>query len=167
MIERWDGTSWSVIPSPNPGNISNYLYGVATVSLTDVWAVGAASKYNNNSYYNGPLTEHWDGTSWSVIPNPNLGNNDYQLSGVAAISSRDVWAVGYSNFNGLPSNTLTEHWDGTSWSVIPSPNPGNNGKLYGVAAVSSDDVWTVGYYYDSNGGIPERLLNTGTAQVGA
>jgi hypothetical protein len=41
-----------------------------------------------------------------------------------------------------------EHWNGSAWSVVASPNPspGNNG-LNGVAALAADDVWTVGYYF--------------------
>ena len=42
-------------------------------------------------------------------------------------------------------STLILHWDGASWSVVPSPNVGSLGNhLEGVAAVSADDVWAVG-----------------------
>ena len=62
---------------------------------------------------------------------------------MAAVSSSDVWAVGSQG-----SRTLTEHWDGTRWSVVTSPNPlpttkGNN-FLTSVTTVSSGDVWAVG-----------------------
>ncbi len=44
------------------------------------------------------------------------------------MSVNDVWAVGeYIDFGSF--HTLTEHWNGTVWSVVPSPSPtGNNGS---------------------------------------
>ena len=44
-----------------------------------------------------------------------------------------------------PSQTLIEHWNGTTWSVVASPNVGTqlNG-LNGVTAVSTSDIWAVG-----------------------
>src|SRR5580700_3231670 len=40
IIERWDGTRWSAIPSPQPANYRNDLYAVAALSPSDAWAVG-------------------------------------------------------------------------------------------------------------------------------
>ncbi len=136
-----------MVPSPNAGT-SDDLHGVATVSSSDVWAVG--------SYYNGTagqtLAEHWDGTVWNIVPSPNSGSNGSALSEVAVVSANDVWAVG-SYFNGnFDNQTLVEHWNGSAWSVVPSPNVGID-DLYGVAAVSSSDVWAVGYYYTNTGPI--------------
>src|SRR5205814_2185963 len=72
----------------------------------------------------------------------------------------DVWAVGsrviISGGFGI-DQTLTEHWDGVQWSVVPSPNVGpNNNFLQDVAAVSSDDVWAAGIY--SSMGLDEPLI---------
>jgi hypothetical protein len=148
LIEHWDGTSWRVVPSPNLGTNDNYvgpddnqLLGVAADSPTDVWAVGGSVR---------TLIEHWDGTSWSIVPSPNhTGAAGDQLTGVAAISPSDVWAVGHStgvSGKGIVQ-TLIEHWDGTSWSIVPSPNQGpDNNRLLGVAAVSHHGVWAVGGY---------------------
>jgi hypothetical protein len=143
LIQHWDGTSWSVILSPNPSGVS-HLRGVAAVSATDVWAVGY--------YKSGPyrtLIEHWNGTSWSVVPSPNPGASDNTLHGITAVSANDVWAVGAYRPSG-PYQTLIEHWDGTSWSVVSSPNvgPSDNG-VYKVSAASANDVWAVG---SCNGG---------------
>src|SRR5207248_3279171 len=93
------------------------------------------------------------GLGWNSVYSPNVGANDNKLNAVAAISTNDAWAVGsYSDqqFAG-PNQTLTEHWDGSAWSVVPSGNPGaSDDVLLGVAAVSPDDVWAVGYYYDGS-----------------
>jgi hypothetical protein len=152
LIERWDGASWSVVPSPNVGTSGNQLVGVAAISANDVWAVGSYNTGASNFVYQ-TLIEHWDGTSWSVVasPNPNPYNN--YLKGVAVVSANDVWAVGDylngavgNNPNGDISGTIIEHWDGTAWSVVPSPSPGQSDQLNGVAVVGASDVWAVGYY---------------------
>ncbi len=75
------------------------------------------------------LIEHWNGTRWNIFPSPNIGGvkNTNQLAGVAAISSNDVWVVGVfydssiCDRNPLCSpDVLIEHWNGRSWSSIPS-----------------------------------------------
>src|SRR5207249_1903346 len=84
------------------------------------------------------------GSSWSVVPSPHPGVES-SFYGVSAISSNDVWAVGY--YTDGPQRTLVEHWDGAQWSVIPSPNASTlNNILRGVAAISANDVWAVGSY---------------------
>lgn len=85
---------------------------------------------------------------WNVMSSPNPSTTFNALSGVMAISSNDVWAVGHRDgdvYGGCSScKTLTEHWNGSAWSVIPSLTPGDGGTLNGVAALSTSDVWTVG-----------------------
>jgi hypothetical protein len=98
------------------------------------------------------LILHWDGAIWSVVPSPNGTGQISQLTGVAAVSTNDVWAVGFSS-----SSTLTLHWNGAAWSLIPSPNPGTtNNFLYGVTALASRDVWAVGRRA-SSGSFPGTL----------
>src|SRR5262249_50041545 len=115
----WDGSIWSVVPSPNVGTHDNIFYGVAAVSSSDVWAVG--------SYYNGSatqtLTEHWDGTAWSVVSSPGVDTYN-NLSGVAAVSSSDVWAAGYTcqDMYCLSSQTLVEQYSSPcAGSSTPTP----------------------------------------------
>jgi hypothetical protein len=57
------------------------------------------------------------------VPGANIvGSPVDLLKGETAMSTSDVWAVGdYYCSNGYPSRTLIEHWDGTQWSVVPSP----------------------------------------------
>ena len=62
---------------------------------------------------------------------------------MAAAASNDVWVVG-QEIVGSSSNTLIEHWNGTSWSVVSSPKVANGAFLSSVTAVSLTDVWAVG-----------------------
>src|SRR5947209_20598760 len=75
---------------------------------------------------------------WHVVPSPPGANKIF--FGVAATSTNDAWTVGYIN-NGSNDETLIEHWDGTSWSIIPSANPGSNENiLRAVTTTSANDA---------------------------
>ncbi len=109
----------SIVSSPNVGSDNNLLLGVAAVSARDAWAVG---DYLNDSIGNThTLIEHWNGRNWSVVPSSNGGSNGNTLYGVAAVSAGDVWAVGDYLNSTDNSQTLIEHWNGLSWSVVPRP----------------------------------------------
>jgi len=149
LTEHWNGSAWSVVPSPNATPGYNELYGAAAVSSTDVWAVG----YHNIANYGSEksMALHWDGTKWSIVPTRNIGTSANILRAVSAVASNDVWAVGLgastSNQTGRP---LIEHWDGVRWSLVRSPNLGRGfGILNGVVALAADDVWAVGSHEGS------------------
>jgi hypothetical protein len=143
LVEHWNGSSWSVVASPNPtGKTYVVLNGVDAISASDIWAVGHSG--DPSSIPLQTLTEHWNGTSWSIVPSPSPGTyNGNVLNAVSAISANDVWAVGWyqSGSTGQEGGALTMHWDGKQWTVIPNPS---RWTLYGVTAIASNDVWAVG-----------------------
>ncbi|HST06219.1 MAG TPA: S-layer homology domain-containing protein [Chloroflexia bacterium] len=143
LVLHWDGTSWTVVPSPGGGPTHYLLEKVAAVSASDIWAVGFSQTGSNPDQI---LVIHWDGSAWSTVTAPNFGSNGSLLLGVAALSTNDVWAVGYyATEVSFQMQPLIEHWDGTAWSEIYSPPvPPNQGELLGLAAASADDVWAVG-----------------------
>ncbi len=147
LIEHWNGWNWSIVSSPNVSKSDNYLTGVAAVSVSDMWAVGA---YNSFSSPEQTLIEHWNGKNWSIVPSPNPGSSGNSLNAVAVVSSSDVWAVGQYSTGVIGNGILIEHWNGTSWNVVPSPNVDNNGNLYSIVAVSASNVWAVGEYVNSS-----------------
>ena len=156
IIEQWNGKKWVLVSSPvlNESGLS----GVAAVSANDIWTVG---EYNPSGNAWETLIEQWNGSAWSVVQSPNgLAANNY-LSAISIISASDIWAVGYSSFSPSPGvQTLTEHWDGTSWSIVSSPNlyleTGYN-YLYSVTAIASNDMWAVGDAYSGSCGGQQTL----------
>jgi hypothetical protein len=77
-------------------------------------------------------------------PSPGNGNND--LSGVTVLTACSAWAVG-TDINSGQAQTLIEHWNGSQWSVVPSPNPGapsTDNYLSGLAVISASNAWAVG-----------------------
>jgi hypothetical protein len=138
LIEHWNGTSWSVVPSPAAEPAGAVLSGVAAVSATDIWAVGSS---NNGSGFS-TLIEHWNGTAWSVVPGaPLLATGSNFLTGVAAVSAGDVWAVGRMFRHPVP---VIERWDGTSWTQVAQPVSGYDSSLNSISAVAAHDIWAVG-----------------------
>jgi len=147
LIEHWDGSSWTVQQAGAPGlpaGTSASLSAVTATSATDIWAAGASAAAGPARAQ--PLIEHYDGHAWTVIPGGSLapGNTGGTLAGVSATSPADAWAVGTTATGNSIGHTLTEHWNGTSWTVVPSANPGLPSDLTGVAALTSNNAWAVG-----------------------
>ena len=135
LIEHFDGTVWSVIPSPSPGVRQNILYGVAAITDTDVWAVGAQEDANDVWH---TLTEHWDGSTWSVVNAVDAGTSGNQFYAVKALATNNVYAIGQQAGAGFPNDALIEHWNGTTWSVVTSPADGSGSALpLGITATAS------------------------------
>lgn len=142
LIEHWNGTQWSIVPGANPGNVNNSFSGVTAISANDIWAVGYTSSSSN--IYEQTLTEHWDGTQWSVVNSPNVPKTGNFLLSVSASATNNVWAVGYLVSN---QQTLIEHWNGTKWSLVPGipAHSGSYVQFNSVVALSTNNVWAVGY----------------------
>src|SRR6266705_4354018 len=117
LIEHWNGTRWSLMRSPNATNGYNLLNGVAVVAANVVWTVGQAA---NGSTYS-KLVEHWNGTNWSIVPSPNVVGSSSVLTALSVVSANDIWAVGYSTDNNFINHSLTLHWNGAAWNIVPSP----------------------------------------------
>ena len=86
------------------------------------------------------------GAAWQIIASPNGSGQVNELHSVSALAENDVWAAGVSyNTERTLGSTLIEHWNGSRWSVVPSPNPSSSvNMINAVAAVSANDVWAVG-----------------------
>ncbi len=135
LIERYYGTSWHIVGSPNVGTGDNVLTGVAVISGEDVWAVGHSS--------NGGLVLHFDGLRWHIFSAPSACT----FNAVTAIAATDLWAVG-----NMAYQPCAEHFDGTNWTLVHTPSMGSSDNiLLGVSASSSTNVWAVGTYCTGNG----------------
>jgi hypothetical protein len=146
LAARWDGTAWAPVSTIDVGSGDTYLKGVSGASAEDVWAVGAST---DGSGVNRTLIEHWDGIEWAVVASPNIGSADNLLEAVAASSPNDVWAVGsYDTGAGGAIQTLAEHWDGATWTIVPTPNAAPSGSfLHAISATSPGSAWAVGAGY--------------------
>jgi hypothetical protein len=150
-IEHFNGTSWSPVTLPTANGV---LRGIAAISANDIWAVGDSGGVVPTN----TLAMHFDGHEWKVVPVPvPLNGKIHDMTfghGITAIATNDVWAVGaFRATASANQQTLTEHWDGQSWKIVPSANSssaGSQNQLNGVSAVSSKDVWACGQILDPN-----------------
>jgi len=147
LIMHWNGKRWNQLRSPVPGGV---LLDVAAYSPTQIWAVGTSGSTDNKT-----LVLRWNGAKWKRVPSPNpagsLSGNFNVLASVTVISRDNVWAAGSdASPSDGPRKTLIEHWNGTRWSHVASPSPGDSNGLgsilTGVAGTSASNVWAVGEY---------------------
>jgi hypothetical protein len=152
LFEHWNGTAWTA----TTGESNNqFLFGASADAANDAWAVGFSGSDNIET-----SAMHWDGTNWKSVVTPNVGQGTNKLNAVLALAPNDVWAVGFSTPVAPPNQaatlTLIEHFDGTSWAVVPSPNVGPNSanqsnRLLGLTANSANDIWAFGSYFAADG----------------
>lgn len=118
---------WSITHSSNPG-VSNVLNSVSCVSGSNCWAVGDKT---NSAEVATSLIEHWNGSKWSVWQSPNpAGAAEAFLQGISCTAVSSCEAVGYSYSS--PDNetyTLAEVWNGSHWTIQPTPSPGPAGAV--------------------------------------
>jgi hypothetical protein len=92
--------------------------------------------------------------TWNIEPSPNAhGMKDTWLEDVAYLAPDDIWAVGRTYGLGTPGDwnqyTYAIHYDGSSWSPVPTPSPNpvqelTYCSLNAVAALAPNDVWAAG-----------------------
>jgi hypothetical protein len=124
VIDNWNGSAWSTVPSPSAVQGNSTLASVSCVSHSSCFAVGQSLlRRPNYGYYE--LILHWNGMAWSLEPSPiSATTAETSLSGIQCFSSGYCFAVGksVSKIGYSDLQTLVEEWNGSTWSVIPSPN---------------------------------------------
>ena len=104
------------MPMPPSSSLSGVSCGGETC-----FAVG---QYTNPKGITVTLVERPDASGWSVVPSPNApGATQNGLGGVSCASATFCFAVGSSSTASSATKTLIERWNGSKWSVVPSPNP--------------------------------------------
>ena len=145
LIEQWDGGGLLIVPSVNTSNAQpQSLYGVSCTSVTFCVAVGSVQTVPGPTV---TLIEQWNGTVWSLVASPSApGSGLSELNAVSCLSPTSCTAVG-DYFNGSASQTLAESWNGTTWSIVTSPNPSTlvTNVLTSVSCMSATACTAVGY----------------------
>jgi len=181
-----DSEYWFALPSPNlassnGGATENELQSVSCTSPTFCMAVGYYYDDAPNVDAWQTLVESWNGIAWSIVASPNNSpfgspsgiNADYTdnyLWGVSCASTTMCVAVGddvYSNLGITVYATLIESWNGTTWTLVPSPNTDTSTPelLSGVSCVSTTSCVAVGSY-SNYGQLPQTLIDSLSAATG-
>jgi len=142
---HYDGTAWTVVPSPSPGSgpVSAGLHAVAAVASDDVWAAG---DYKPAGGATDTLVLHWDGMSWEQVASPGVsgfGEQGFSFAVVEAVGPGDVWFTGTRSARELGAYTV--HWNGSGFTVHTTPAVVNRAhEMVGLSALGPAAVWGVG-----------------------
>lgn len=148
LIVHWNGTIWKQVAAPPTNGLDTILLSVTGVSPTNIWAVGRVIE---SSGLIAPYALHYNGKLWKAVTIPNKGTFGSLVVSASMTAGNDVWATGgtLTNASGSTFVTFAEHWNGTKWSIVTTPNANSNNNLFnGSAAISSKDAWAIGDYYN-------------------
>jgi hypothetical protein len=187
LAERWNGTAWSVVPTPQ--SKGSVLSAVSCTSATFCLALGGisggmllAERWNGKTWVSqaipdkddlsaiscpsptactavgGTQAGHWNGKTWAVQVIAPQG----LLSGISCTSSWACTAVGLKVNSAGDVLTLAEHWNGKTWGVQATPNPPADGvlpysQLTGVSCTSASACTAVGDSDNNSLGYPLLL----------
>jgi hypothetical protein len=153
LAERWDGQAWSVQATPDPAGAT--LSELAGVSCASAHACTAVGYFSASPGVLAVLAETWDGQAWSVQAAPvPAGTALSQLLSVSCPSAQACVAAGSAASGpGGPAVTLVEAWNGTAWTVQPTPDPGDaaQSSLTAVSCTAPGACTAVGSYINTNG----------------
>jgi hypothetical protein len=135
---HFDGSDWTVTPTPAVSGMPIHFEGVSALSSSEVWACG-------NYVVNGTTQiacARWDGRAWTDVPMPQPPSGRY-ASDVAVAAADAVYVAGYQ---ADATQFLLMRWDGDSWSNVALPPQVDtiNRQLWTVEAVAPDDVYAAG-----------------------
>jgi hypothetical protein len=119
LVETWDGSTWSIVPTPNPSpSFDTSFRGVSCTS--DACTAVGGYRYANYDTVEATLVETETGGVWTIVPSPHPAGSSYSfLDAVSCTADDACTAVG-----GGPNNhTLAETWNGSVWSIEPTPSP--------------------------------------------
>jgi hypothetical protein len=131
MTQRFNGTSWSIVPSVNAGATGySQLNRVDATSTINVWAIGS-------------LVERYNGTNWVAMSSPA----GVALRGLDVVSPSEVWVAGYSG-----SAAAVAQWKNGTWTTrYTQASTGRHLTVFEAIAVdASGQVWAVGWDRDYN-----------------
>jgi hypothetical protein len=157
IIEHYNGTAWSLIPSAQPTQVGD-LEAVAALTPANVWAVGDG---HNPAGVNIPMVQHYNGTSWTEVPTSVTTAG--LLTAVTAVSAGNVWAVGSRPVTtGIGRSGLAMHYNGTNWTASPLPAPrvpvNGEWELSAISADTANDVWATGFVSNADGLVEHAIV---------
>ena len=160
VAEQWNGHAWSIQPVPSPTSEGGKLAGVSCSAAGACTAVGQFVDQAGAQTF--ALAERWDGSAWSIQASPApSGAADAFLAGVSCPAATSCNAAGHFFSSTNAELTLAQSWDGSTWSVQPTANPGSVANtLSAVACPATASCLAVGTQYQAQGkfsALAERL----------
>jgi alpha-tubulin suppressor-like RCC1 family protein len=144
---HFNGKKWSNVNTPTlqGRGAVNDLTGITNAGADDIWASGFGVIDN----FRTPYLLHWTGTAWALVKVPNAGSEGSQLTGVTALSAADVWVTGATDETDGGILAFSGHFNGNSWSGVPTLDPGQLASLssnvfQSIASTGTNTLFAVG-----------------------
>lgn len=163
-VEKWTGSSWSVLPQPNPNPISN----INLATVNDIIYCGLFDE--PTGIY---LVYKYDGTSWTQLGDlsTTVNYNPYTID-LSVSDIVDDLTLGCSNGS---DNVSVYRFQAGSWNVLPAENfctlgsipslqeivVANNGSQYFAANKEFDMAGAMPVYEPGIEGVPVSLTKSG------
>jgi cysteine-rich repeat protein len=138
-ILRWNGSSWSSVPSPIDSLQDISISDAWASSPSDLWIVGMVLAQSPQR----TVALHWDGLAWTRLSPPAFAGDYVRLEGIWGASSNDLWIVG-AGAGALPA---AWHFDGATWIESTFGFPSAQGALAGIWGSCSTNIWVSGPNY--------------------
>jgi hypothetical protein len=167
LIERWNGTSWSIVASPNGyGGKNSELFGVSCATANTCFAVGCYFCAVRTG--SSPLVERWNGKTWSILKTPDdfssvscpSPTSCVAPGGATLLWNGKTWSIasklvplGYSlsctsatNCLAAGNGPIVQRWNGKTWSTVLDAPPGNSFGIdfSGVSCASATYCFALG-----------------------
>ena len=148
-----------MVHAPYGKNVDSILTSLSALSPSDIWASGSASWDTSTR----PLIERFDGKGWRIVRMPNQPIKHRDVYQILAVNAGSVWIVGdhwnpHVGPHTIWVKTLIEHWNGSNWSIVPSPNTSCHQNVLGsIHILGQHDGWAPG-----EGGYCGRHASPGT-----
>src|SRR6266581_4919074 len=151
LIERWNGSSWFIVNSPDGAKQDSHLAKVSCPTSSLCFAVGYDGPYTPNGHV---LIERWNGSIWSIVDTPKIsGAANSLLRDIACVSSSFCFAVGQYVPPAGNGGGLIERWDGSTWAILIAPQPSEqvdpaqiDDRLISVSCASRSLCFSVGWH---------------------
>jgi hypothetical protein len=149
----WNGTTWTVASIEKSVLGGRDMYSVSCATSQMCMATGEDAQRQILT----PWTQRWNGSTWTAAPFGLSETNQPVVMEVSCPASQMCMGAGRENKTG---ETLTVMWNGTSWSVVPSPNQANVSadQFLAVTCLSASYCWAVGNW---------QIVGSGNSTFGA
>lgn len=154
LAEHWTGGAWRLQPVPSPAGPNKFV-NLSAVSCDSAASCTAVGNYQNRAGNYFTLAEHWNGSTWSILATPTppgvayVNLNAVWCDSAASCVAAGYYAVGVTSGGGA---ALVERWDGSGWTIEPTPaNPPGTyvSILDAVSCTSAASCTAVGASYAS------------------
>jgi hypothetical protein len=144
VVERWNGRAWRLERIPTARNSD--LGGVSCPSVMSCVAVGGSES--------GTFGARWNGRRWRATHTRTPAGAQFAgLGGISCPRSSLCIATGFYAAASGRVLTLAERWDGSRWTIMPTPNDASATESYlgATSCASSSSCMAVGEQHFSPG----------------